>query len=888
MPDWKPEIRRRLAGLKLEPTRETAIVEEISQDLDDCYAELLAGGATEAEAFRQTIEELRGSEAMRRELRRVAPPDRRAPQDPFVVNTNRRGKMIADLWQDLRYGARMLWTKPGFTLVAALTLALGIGANTAIFSVTNSVLIKSLSYPEPDRLVQVYESLPTYDRNNVSGGAFKDWREDSSKFARLAIYEEAQLNLTGYGSPERAHGWRVSTEFLSVLGLSPAVGRDFAKGEDTVGGNNRVAMLTNQFWRARFGADPGVIGKVIYLDQIPYTVIGALPPRALLSDDVMFLTPTVIDASGVNWSRAGHFRMVIGRLLPGVTTAEAQADLRAIKQRLTSEYPAFKKDWSVTVIPMQEVFAGDTRPTLRILLGAVALVLLIACANVSNLLLARGGARAREMAIRSALGARASRIIRQVLVESLLLALTGCALGLLFATVGVKFLSGLFADQLPLALRPALDARVLLFSILVACGSGILFGALPAITAGRVDLNRALKESDRGAKSRSKKRAQSFMVVSEFAFTLMLLVGAGLFLRSFMALLMTDPGFNPKRALAFDLSFPRAKYPDLKDRLRFVKDLTGRIAALPGVEAVGASTSLPLSRDGTTEFISRAEQPDRTDYLVGCDFVTGDYFAAMGIRLLQGRALTEADNTEAAPRVLVIDTAVARDLYPGENPIGRSMAFLGGRWEIVGVVSPVLHQGLDAPRPRVYGAQAQALPSTSIVTRTSLPPPALTEAGRNTINDVDPDQPMANIRTMEQAVSKSLAPRRATMELVALFAAIAIGLACVGVYSVMSYAIGQRARELSIRIALGAQRREIIKLVLIDGIKPSIAGIGIGLAAALLLSRSLEKLLFEVRTRDPLVFIAAALLLAVVAVFSIYLPARRAARLDPIAALRNE
>ena len=793
-----------------------------------------------------------------------------------------------NLWQDLRYSARMLLKQPGFTLVAIITLALGIGANTAIFSLINSVLIESLPYPDSEKLVQIFEATPSFPRNSVSGGAFKDWREHSSKFAYLAIYEGTQLNLTGIGEPERVAGLKVSSEFLSVLGINPVVGRGFAVGEDTLGGNNRVVMLSHQFWQSRYAGDTAIVGKTVILDQISYTVIGVLPPKALLQGDARFLVPEVIDEAGTNWERTGHWRQVIGRVLPGVTPAEAQAELREIKQRLIAEYPAVRKDWSVTVVPLQEVYAGDARPTLKVLLGTVALVLLIACANVSNLLLARGNARSREMAIRAALGAPAWRLTRQMLIESLLLALAGCALGLLFAAFAIKLLMNMLTGMLPQVLNPGLDVNVLMFSILMACGCGLLFGILPALRASRPNLSHDLKEAERGSTSGSKTRSQSFLVVSEFAFTLVLLIGAGLFLRSFIGLLATDPGFNPKQTLAFDLSFPKAKYPDAKEQLRFIKDLNGRLAGLPGVDFVGAVSSLPLSRNGETQMASRTDRPARTDYIVGCDYVSGDYFSAMGIRLLRGRLITEADNIATAPRVMVIDTGIARDLFPDDDPIGRSLNLLGESWEIVGLVAPVRHGGLEDLRPRVYAAQARSLASTSMVLRSSLPPATLAEAVRKTVVKADPDQPIANVRTLEQAVYDSLALRRATLILLGLFAVVAISLACIGIYGVMSYTIAQRAREISIRLALGAQPREIIQMVLKSGMKAAIIGIAVGLAAALALSRLLENLLFEVKTNDPLVFVASVCLLEFMAALSIYLPARRAAQLDPIVAIRHE
>ncbi len=796
------------------------------------------------------------------------------------------------LWQDLRYGARMLWKKPGFTAVAVLTLALGIGANTAIFSMINSVLIKPLPYPDSEQLVNIWETVPSGGRNSVSGGVFKDWRAHSSKFAHLAIYKDIRLNLTGTGTPEHVSGLQVSTGFLSALGVTPLLGRGFAAGEDAIGGANRVIVLAHQFWQRRYGGDAGVIGQVVSLNQIPYTVIGVLPPRALLQDEAMFLLPFVIDVDSdtVKWVRGYHCCGAIGRVAPGVTISEAQTELRGIKQQLAAEYPTYKKDWGISVVPLQEDLTGDVRPTLVILLGTVGLVLLIACANVSNLLLSRGNARAREMAIRTALGANSRRIIRQLLIESLLLALVGCALGLLLAAFGVKLLTGMLTDLVPQMLRPELDLNVLAFSILVACGCGLLFGLLPALRASKPDLNHVLKETERGALSASKRRSQSFLVVAEFAFTLVLLIGAGLFLRSFIRLLETDPGFNPKQALAFDLSFPKAKYPKAEDQQRFLKELNGRIATLPGVESVGAVTNLPLSNRDNGDGVRRADDPSRGSFVAGDVFVSGDYFSAMGIKLLRGRVITEADNIPTAPRVLVIDAGVARALYPDADPIGKNLDLLGKTWEIVGVVAPVRHSALNVdPRRRVYGPRVQAsYPFASIVIRSSLPPSILIEAVRKTVLEADPDQPIANARTLEQSVYNSLARQRATLILLGLFAVVAIGLACIGIYGVMSYSIGQRARELSIRSALGAQRRDIIRLVLSGGMKLAMIGIVIGLAAAFALSRLVEKLLFEVKTHDPLVFIASTCLLGIVAALSIYLPARRASRFDPIVALRSE
>lgn len=794
---------------------------------------------------------------------------------------------------DLRFAIRQLAKSPDFTAIAVLTLALGIGVNTAIFSVVNSALLQPLPYPHPEQIVDVMETLPDGRRNgSVSGGAFKDWRENATTFAHLAVYHGVRMNLTGTGAPERVSGLLATAEYLSTLGVAPMIGRDFSGRETTVGGDSHVLLLTHQFWQSHYGGDPRVLGRKVLLDQVPFTVIGVLPPRALPDDNVQFLAPEVIDAPGSYWGRDAHWRQAIGRLSPGITTTAAQTELRGIKQRLAAQYPTWKKNWSVAVTPLQDVFAQRSRPMFFLLLGAVALVLLIACANVSSLLLARGNARSREIAVRLALGAPAWRIARQMLVESLVLALSGCVLGLLCAWASLRLLIPLVVAQLPKMLQPRLDFPVLGFSLLVAGGCAVLFGFLPAWRAAGTKVHQASKESDRATASPSRRRSQIALVVAEFAFTLVLLIGVGLFLHSFLRVLEVNPGFNPRHTLAFDLTFPRAKYPRPEDRLRFTRALIERVRTLPGVESATATSSLPFCGSERGEGLSRPDRPSPAElYVVGVTLVGSNYFPTLGIMLVRGRAIIAADDVPTAPPVLVIDTRVARELFPNEDPIGRQVKFLGKSCEIVGIAAPVWHRDMEhEPRPSIYGSLAHFTnyDATSILVRSGLPPATLVTEIRNAILKADPDQPIANVRTLTRAVDQSLSPRRTTLELLGLFAMVAVGLACIGIFGVMSYLIGQRTRELSIRSALGAQRRDLMGLVLVGGMKPAVGGIGIGLLAALALARLVESQLFEVKAWDPWVYLLSAVLGGLAALLSIWLPARRAARVDPTVALRAE
>ena len=800
---------------------------------------------------------------------------------------------MSTLINDVKYAFRRLLNNPCFTIVAVLTLTLGIGANTAIFSVIDAVLLQPLPYEDSRQLVKMDETMPDGRRNgSLSGGAFLDWQENTQLLEHVAYFTQAEFTLTGIDQPERVKGRAVTADFLRVLRVEPIIGRGFTANDDKIGSDNQVVVLNHSYWTSRFGSDPDVVGRVISLDLKPYTIIGVLPPDRIMENDVSLLVPVVIDPQTSLWQRDSHRGRAIGRLKSGVSLVQAEAELRSIREQeqIKSRYPAYKRDWGVALTSLEEeYFPRRASPILMTLMGTTAIVLLIACANVANLLLARGNVRQKEMAVRAALGASSWHIIRQVLLESLILALIGGTLGIAVAVFGMDLPTRTVTGLFPEMRHPELNIRMLLFSIALACGCGLLFGTLPALKACKTNFNTNLKEGGRSGTSGLRARSQSLLVVSEVTLTLFLLIGAGLFLRSFLHILNVDPGFNPKKTLAFDLRFTDAQYPQQEDRHQFIKDLTERINALPGIESAASAYGLPLSNLEWTNGSRRADRPSDGFVTVGTDFVTGDYFAATGIPLLRGRTFTEADNRKNATHVAVVDSGLVRQFYPSEDPIGQSIETLGNQWEIVGVVGPVHWRNLETePKPRVYLAQVHNPERTSIIIRTTADPLSLVPAVRQTIRAANPDLAIFNIRTMEQDIQESVRKKQTTLILLGCLAVVAVGLACMGLYGFMSYFVGQRTRELCIRSALGAQRFDIIKQIVGVGMKLSIVGTAIGLIAALALARLLESQLFEIKTYDPLVYIISICLISIVTFFSVYLPARRVANADPMEALRYE
>jgi putative ABC transport system permease protein len=816
------------------------------------------------------------------------------------------------VWQDLRYGTRMLLKSSGFTLIAVATLALGIGANTAIFSVVHGVLLRALPYPDPERLVMVWTHRPTLQARlglsefPVAAADFVDWSNQNQVFDQIAALRAQELNLTISGEPEVLGAVRASANLFSLLGVSPVQGRTFVPEEDRPGAH-RVVVISYGLWQRRWAGDPELIGRTITLDNETYTVVGVmapdfqfprkgdLPPSFEFPGTVDLYLPIAFTPAEIS-NRTRSYLAVIARLNAGVSIKRANAEMEALAGRLRQQHPQTNSDKGVWLVALHQQVAGRVKTALLVLLGAVAFVLLISCANVANLLLARGAARQKEMAIRAAIGASRGRVVRQLLTESLMLALSGGTLGLLLAWWGIDLLLAISPGNLPRADDIRLDNRVVGFTLLVSLLTGIAFGLLPALQAARPDFNETLKEGGRRAAGLPHNGFRSFLIVGEVALAFVLLIGGGLLLKSFVRLVGVDPGFDPRRVLTMDVLLPRAKYRGAQTSAFFQQALE-RVRTLPGVEAAGAVYPLPLGgQQNNTAFSIEGAPPLPGDSFFACGqrWTSPDYFKTLRIPLVKGRLLVESDGT-SAPRMVVINEALARRYFAGQDPLGRRIAFDDSAGkpnyrEIVGVVKDVKHSALDdEARPEFYLPLAQ-FPSSfmTLVVRTSGDPLQMTTALRSQIRAVDKDQPVSNIQTMEQVLASSVAPRRFNMLVLGMFALVGLALAAVGLYGMMSYTVTERTHEIGIRMALGAQPGEVLKLVIRQGIKLALVGLLMGLGGALALTRLMKALLFGVSATDYLTFAVIALWLTVVALLACWIPARRATRVDPMAALRCE
>jgi predicted permease len=900
MLDWKPEIRQRLASLNLEPTREAAIVEEFSQHLDDCYAEWLAGGATEVEAERQTLAQLSDRELLERELRRV---EWQINPEPILFGTNRRTHMMADLWQDLRYGARMLRKNPGFSAVIVVTLALGIGANAALFSVVNGVLLNPLPYPQPEQLVTLNQRTPNGATGSISYPNFLDWQKESQSFSAMAVSRGSSFALVGAGEAERVRGRRCSANLFSVLGVKPELGRDFAPGEDERGAGP-VILISAELWQRKFNAAPDVSGKSLTVDDKIYTIVGVLPASfKLYRDTDVYIPMGQWDNSGLQNRSAGLGLQGIGRLKPGATLAQAQADMDGVTRSLAETYPEANRGIGAALSPLQERLVGDVGPTLWMLLGAVGFVLMIACANVGNLLLARATGRTREFAIRAALGASQWRLLRQSLTESVLLALAGGGLGLLLAALGTRAALNVLPTGLPRADEVGLDARVLLFTAAISVFTGVLVGLAPALKTSQWRLAETLKETGRSAGG-GRQRAQGVLVAVEVALALVLLIGAGLMIRSLNALWSVDPGFRPDNVLTFGLSFPPSMRALSDEGKRAaLRDLSDRLNSMPGVKAASFSLLASLMQNGSSSFFWLDDQPKpastsemQRTLVYG---VEPGYLTAMGIPLRQGRFFTAQDEAGTQP-VVVIDEVFARQYFPNTSPIGKrvNLVFNQSPSEIVGVVGHVKQSGLDEDDSHALRAQLY-LPfrqfgwnsEADVVVRVeggAGNDAAHFEALRRVVQSQHSHNVIYEPRTMNEVIADSQARRRFAMILLNAFAVVALVLASLGLYGVISYLVGQRAHELGIRLALGAQRKDILLLVMSQGLKMTLGGVALGLLAALGLTRLLVQMLYGVSTTDSTTFAVITSLLIAVALLACFVPAWRATKVDPLVALRCE
>jgi putative ABC transport system permease protein len=812
------------------------------------------------------------------------------------------------LFQDLRYAWRQLRKSSGFAAVAVITLALGIGANTAIFSVVNGVLLRPLAFKDPGRLVRVWHvppaaSFPGMSTFAVSAANYLDWEQQNHVFESMAIYNFHDFTLTGSAKPEQIGACAVSSDFFSTLGVQPLLGRVFSSAEDQPGHSNAV-VLSHRLWQGSFGSNPDIVGRYINLDGQSYLVAGVMPPNFQFPDFAQMWTPMA-------WTdkersvRGEHHSVVVARLRPDVDLKQAQAEMSAISNRLQQLYPEDDKGWGAVVVPLHDDLVSDVRPALLVLLGAVAFVLLIASVNVANLALARTFSRQKEIAIRTALGASSVRVVRQILTESTLLALAGGALGLAWAHFGIGLIMTFLADRVSRSIAVGLDAKVLAFTALISIATGILAGILPALRLTRSDVSQSLKQGlGRTDADSGGRRVRSALVVSEVALSLILLVGAGLMIRSFQQLHGVNPGFDSRNVLTMTAMVSRAKFPLPAQQISFFDRVLQRVRALPGVESAGVIDDIPLNDQGSHQPVAIAgrpvlpmsEQPE-----VDVRLISTGYMSSLHIPILRGRDISDSD-LAGRPAVVLISDSMARQFWPGEDPLGKRLTltfFPDAVREVVGIVGDVKLDGLDQTRPSatLYFPMSQiSTPSNggwrsfpmTLVVRSASGPSGLVSLVSNAVHEVDPEIPVRDILAMDDLVANSLSQQRFNMLLLGAFAGLALLLAAVGIYSVLSYSVRRSVREIGIRLALGARLGDVLRTVVIEGMKPTLLGVAIGAVGALALGRVLASLVFEVKPTDPLTFLAVTMLLVAVALLASVIPAYRATKVDPMVALRYE
>jgi putative ABC transport system permease protein len=898
MSEWKQEIRERLPNLRLEPGREAEVIEELAQHLEDRHAEMLAGGATPEEANRSALSELSESGSLARELRRIERP---APQEPAISaatrRSNRRSNMMGDLWKDLRYSLRMLRKNPGFTAVAVLSLALGIGGNAAMFSLINGALIQPLPYSQPDRLLRVTQAYPR--------GGIAVMQEESRTMEVAGYLPNSEFNLTGEGEALHLAGSEVSANIFSMLGATARVGRTFEPGEDRAG-RDAVVILSYALWQNKFAGDPRVIGRPITIDGMARQVVGVMPAEfGFPSTSMQIWVPARFDPTdrGKYWENG--WMLLIARLRQGATLPQAQSEFPALISRISARAP-FPMDSKMSVnakiTTLQSDLTSGMRNKLFLLLGAVGCVLLIACANVASLLLARTAVRQREIAVRAALGAGRGRIVRQLLTESVVLALFGGGLGLFFAAVSLSTLKSVLPADNPLLATTGIDWQVLAFLTALALLTGLIFGLAPALSASRLNLAEAFKARGQQAAGLVGVRLRSYLIIGEVALAVVLAVGAGLLIKSLWRLTQADPGFRPEQLVGVRV-YPQQS-SERAATIALYDDLLRRARRLNGVADVAATNSAPLSSDLPllpVEMEGHPFIPGQPVTLLWAGAVTPEYFQIMRIPLLAGRRFTEADGEQSAG-VVMVNAATARRFWPGENPIGKYIRVV---WEqqrrmVVGVVGDVRQYNMEGTSPAFINGEfympypqsvslGRKMPSAmTLILRTAGTAPQLAGDLRGLVASVNPNVPVSEVQTMEAVVAASTTSSRSLMWLFIGFGSAALILAAIGAYGVVSYSTAQRTYEMGVRIALGATRGNIFGLVLGQSLKLVLTGLALGVAASLALTHLMTGFLYDVTSRDPLTFIAVGLLLIAVGVVAGYFPARRAARVDPMVALRSE
>jgi putative ABC transport system permease protein len=891
MHNWKHLVRARIGPLPVDAARAADIVDELAQHVAEHYKDLIADGVDEAVAVERALAPLAARAAA--EIARADRPRSSAPIPPAAT-----AGPFTGLVRDVRYGLRLLLRTPAFTAAAVLTLGLGIGANTAIFSVVNAVLLRPLPYADPERLVTVGERSTDGSASNVGYTTFLDWKSRNHTFEDMALVRSFQPTLVVNGEPDRVTAMRVSSNFFSLLGVRPALGRDFRADEDTAA-NWRVLMLSDGLWRRRFNADPSVIGRVLTMNDLTFTVIGIMPPtfEPLISEHFYqraeMWALVGYDTTLCYACRSCQHLKAIGRIKAGVAIDTARADVDAVQAQLRREFPTEYAPATMTLVPLRDELTGRVRPALAVLMGAVACVLLIACANVANLLLARMTGRERDLAMRAALGASRARLIRQLLVESALLAMIGGALGIVIGATALPLLTALAPDAMSRLTDARLDGRVLTFSMLLSLATAFVFGLLPAIRASRTNLQGSLHGDGRKTSRAPTSLARRLLVAADLALAVVLLIGAGLMIKSVGHLLAVNPGFDPDRVLSMQISMVGEAYRKDEAVLAKIEEMIQRLRALPGVESVAMAGQIPLGGNGDRwGFHVQGRVAGPQDPSVERYSVTPDYFSVMRVPLRRGRLFTEADRA-GTEQVMLVGEQTARTVWPNDDPIGQHVRIGGdtGPWRtIVGVVGDVRHEELAAPPTmQMYTPTAQVTDSfLTVIIRSGGDPATLASVARQTIWSIAGDVPVYQVSPLADLVAKSVAPRRFVMILLEVFGAVALLMTAIGVYGVISYAVAERTREIGIRAALGASSRDIVRLIVGGGLSVVSAGLGVGVLVALVATQYLDASLYHVGARDPLTFVIVTVVLFTVALAAQVIPIARAMRIQPTVALRQE